>query len=103
MQRPFSVSASSRANNRRQAYAMLLPGVVFLGIAWLGMFNTYSVLVPFALSLWLPGSGLFALGLVCLATSGRTTIHAKRHLVNCTDTNVHNGSIAVHPANEDGR
>ena len=172
MQWPFSVSAGSRANNRRQAYTLLLLGVVFLAVAWLGILNPYplgvllfglgmlgvaplnprrflsagwlmtslgvatflmfrhyipdsqvltahilaiglgllgiawmtrrgyisagtltpglfvvgvgvteylqaahltpSTLVPFALSFWLPGFGLFALGLLALATSGRT-------------------------------
>jgi hypothetical protein len=170
MQKPFSLPAGSRTTNRRQAYALLLLGVVFLIIAWLGILNPYSLgvlffglgmlgvaplnprrflstgwlttslgvatflmfrkyipdsqiltahllaiglgllgiawmarrgyihaggltsglfvvgvgvteylqaahltpstLVPFALSLWLPGSGLFVLGLVSLATSG---------------------------------
>jgi hypothetical protein len=172
MQQPVSISASSHINNRRQAYVLLLLGFVFLVVAWLGMFNAYSVgvllfglgmlgvaplnprrflsagwlttmlgvatflmfrqyipdsqiltahllaiglgllgiawmarrgyisagaltpalfvigvavteylqaahltpstLVPFALSLWLPGSGLFVLGLFSLVTSGRT-------------------------------
>jgi hypothetical protein len=172
MQHPFSMSAWSRANNRRQAYVLLLLGLIILAVAWLGMLNSYSMgvllfglgmlavatfnprrflaagwlmtwlgvatflmfrhyipdsqvltahilaiglgllgiawmarhgyisagaltpalfvlgvgvteylqavhftpstLVPFALSLWLPGFGLFALGLLALATSGRT-------------------------------
>jgi len=172
MQQPFSVSVGSRANNRRQAYALLLLGVVFLAVAWLGILNPYplgvllfglgmlgvaplnprrflsagwlttwlgvatflmfrhyipdsqtltahllaiglgllgiawmthrgylcsgaltpglfvlglgvveslqaahltpTTLIPFALSLWLPGFGLFVLGLLSLATSGRT-------------------------------
>ncbi len=56
-----------------------------------------STVVPFALSLWLPGFGLFALGLVSLAASGRT------YLAERMKTKVHHGSIAVHPAKEDGR
>ena len=56
-----------------------------------------STVVPFALSLWLPGFGLFALGLVSLAASGRT------YLAERMKTNVHHGSIAVHSAKEDGR
>ncbi len=155
MHQPFSLPAGNRVNNRRQAYALLLLGVVFLFIAWVGFLNPYalgvllfglgmlgvaplnprrflsagwlttslgvatflmfrkyipdsqiltahllaiglgllgitwmaqrgyrsavteflqaahltpSTLVPFALSLWLPGSGLFVLGLVALVT-----------------------------------
>jgi hypothetical protein len=56
-----------------------------------------STVVPFALSLWLPGFGLFALGLVSLAASGRT------YLAERMKTNVHHGGIAVHSAKEDGR
>jgi hypothetical protein len=195
MQQPFS--AGSRANNRRQAYALLLLGVIFLIIAWLGILNPYSLgvllfglgilgvaplnprrflsagwlmaslgvatflmfrhsipdsqvltahllaiglgllgiawmarrgyvgagaltpglfvvgvgvieylqavhlmpstVVPFALSLWLPGFGLFALGLVSLAASGRT------YLAERMKTKVHHGSRTVHAAKEDGR
>src|SRR5437868_2995724 len=203
MQQPFSVSVGSRANNRRQAYALLLLGVVFLAVAWLGILNPYplgvllfglgmlgvaplnprrflsagwlttwlgvatflmfrhyipdsqtltahllaiglgllgivwiarhghigagaltpgifvvgvgvteylqavhltpSALVPFALSLWLPGSGLFVLGLVCLAMNGRTSMHAKRHVANRTETNIHDGSSVVRSTNENGK
>ena len=178
MHRPFSLPAGNRFNTRHQAYALLLLGVVFLFIAWLGFLNPYalgvllfglgmlgvaplnhgrylsagwlttslgvatflmfrnylpdsqvltthllaiglgllgiawmaqrgyrsageltpglfvvgvgvteflqaahltpSALVPFALSLWLPGSGLFVLGLVALVTSGRISSNAKR-------------------------
>ena len=56
-----------------------------------------STVVPFALTLWLPGFGLFALGLVSLAASGRI------YLAERMKTNVHHGSIAVHPAKEDSR
>ena len=56
-----------------------------------------STVVPFALSLWLPGFGLFALGLVSLAASGRT------YLAERMETKVHHGSITVHAAKEDGR
>jgi len=195
MQEPFS--ASRHVNSRRQAYALLLLGVVFLIIAWLGILNPYSLgvlllglgilgvapfnprrflsagwlmaslgvatflmfrhsipdsqvltahllaiglgllgiawmarrgyiragaltpgffvvgvgvteylqavhlmpstVVSFALSLWLPGFGLFALGLVSLAASGRT-YPAER-----MKTKVHHGSRTVHAAKEDGR
>ena len=195
MQQPFS--AGSRANNRQQAYALLLLGVVFLIVARLGILNPYSLgvlllglgilgvapfnprrfllagwlmaslgvatflmfrhsipdsqvltahllaiglgllgiawmarrsyiragaltpgffvvgvgvteylqavhlmpstVVPFALSLWLPGFGLFALGLVSLAASGRT------FLAERMKTKFHHGSITVHAAKEDGR
>ena len=41
MQQPFS--ASRHVNNRRQAYALLLLGIVFLILARLGMLNPYSL------------------------------------------------------------
>ena len=203
MQHLFSAYAGGRTDTRRQAYVLLLLGFVFLIVAWLGMFNSYSVgvllfglgmlgtalfnprrflpagwltttlgvatflmfrhyipdsqvltahllaigvgllgiawiarhghigagaltpgifvvgvgvteylqavhltpsaLVPFALSLWLPGSGLFVLGLVCLAMNGRTSIHAKRHVANRTETNIHDGSSVVRSTNENGK
>jgi len=56
-----------------------------------------STVVPFALSLWLPGFGLFALGLVSLAANGRT------YLAERMKTKVHHGSRTVHAAKEDGR
>jgi hypothetical protein len=56
MQRPFSVSAGSRANSRRQAYALLLLGVVFLAVAWLGILNSYPL-----------GVLLFGLGMLGVA------------------------------------
>jgi len=56
-----------------------------------------STVVPFALSLWLPGFGLFALGLVSLAASGRT------FLAERMKTKFHHGGITVHAAKEDGR
>src|SRR5260370_36069440 len=34
-------------NDRRQAYVLLLLGVVFLAVAWLGMLNSYSLGVLF--------------------------------------------------------
>ncbi len=184
MRQPFTLPAGNSASNRRQAYALLLLGVVFLIIAWLGFLNPYalgvllfglgmlgvaplsrrrflsagwlttslgvatflmyllaiglgllgiawmahrgytstggltpglfvlgvavteylqaahltpSTLVPFALSLWLPGSGLFVLGLVSLATSGRTYLNTKRHPANRTQTPVQRGTTAMHP------
>ena len=198
MQHLFSLPANSHANHLRQAYMLLLSGVVFLGIAWLGILNssslgvvlfglgmlgaalfnprrllsigwlttslgvapflmsrhyipdsqvltahllaigvgllgiawmarrgyvaagvltpgifvvgvgvteylqaahlTPSTLVPFALSLWLPGFGLLALGLLVLATSGRTYLQAKHQLAESTETHVHHGTTAPHPA-----
>jgi hypothetical protein len=56
-----------------------------------------STVVPLALSLWLPGFGLFALGLFSLAACGRT------HLAERMKTKVHHGSRTVHAAKEDGR
>ena len=203
MQHLFSMHASAHSNNYRQAYVLLLLGFVFLTLAWLGMFNSFSIgvlllglgmlvvgllnprrflsagwlmtslgvatflmfrhsipesqvltahllaiglgllgiawmarhghigagaltpgvfvvgvgvteylqavhltpsaLVPFALSLWLPGSGLFVLGLLCLAMNGRTSIHAKRHVANRTETNIHDGSSVVRSTNENGK
>jgi hypothetical protein len=197
MQHLFSIPTNGHANTLRQAYVLLLSGVVFLGIAWLGTLNssslgvllfglgmlgaapfnprrllsigwlttslgvatflmsrhaipgsqvltahllaigvgllgiawmarrgyvaagvltpgifvvgvgvteylqaahlTPSTLVPFALSLWLPGSGLLALGLLVLATSGRTYLQAKHHLAESTETHVHHGTTAPHP------
>ncbi len=43
MQQLFSLSANSRATNRRQAYVLLLLGVVFLIVAGLGLLNSYPV------------------------------------------------------------
>ena len=203
MQHSFSIPAGNRINSRRQAYVLLLLGVVFLALAWLGMLNSYSMgvllfglgmlggaalnprhflsagwlttslgvatflmfrhyipdnqtltghllaigvgllgiawmvrrgyisagpltpgffvvgvgvteylqvlhlipstVVPFALSLWLPGFGLFALGLVCLMTSGRTYINAKRHPAERTETHVQHRTTVMHPAKGDGR
>jgi hypothetical protein len=196
MHQPFSLPAGNRVKNRRQAYALLLLGVVFLFIAWLGILNPYAVgvvlfglgmlavaplnprrylsagwlttslgvatflmfrnyipasqvltahllaiglgllgiawmaqrgytsrgeltpglfvvgvgvteflqaahltpspLVPFALSLWLPGSGLFVLGLVALVTSGSISINAERHQAD----HVHSGKAPLDPAKD---
>lgn len=200
MHQPFSLPAGNRVNNRRQAYALLLLGVVFLFIAWLGILNPYALgvllfglgmlavaplnprrylsagwlttslgvatflmfrnyipasqilaahllaiglgllgiawmaqrgytsrgeltpglfvvgvgvteflqaahltpspLVPFALSLWLPGSGLFVLGLVALMTSGSISINAKRHRANHIETHVHSGKAPLDPGKD---
>ena len=54
MHQPFSLPAGNRVNNRRQAYALLLLGVVFLFIAWLGILN------PYALGVLLFGLGMLA-------------------------------------------
>ena len=43
MRRSFSVSASSRTNNRWQAYVLLLLGVIFLIGAWLDLLNAYPI------------------------------------------------------------
>jgi hypothetical protein len=43
MQHLFSVPASRHSNSHRQAYVLLLLGVIFLAVAWLGMLNTYSL------------------------------------------------------------
>ena len=79
----------------------LTPGFFVVGVGvteyLLAVHLMPSTVVPFALSLWLPGFGLFALGLVSLAASGRT------YLAERMKTNVHHGSIAVHSAKEDGR
>jgi len=197
MHQPFSLPAANRVNTHRQAYALLLLGVVFLFIAWMGILNPYALgvllfglgmlgvaplnpgrylsagwlttslgvatflmfrnyipasqvltahllaiglgllgiswmahrgytsrgevtpglfvvgvgvieflqaahltpspLVPFALSLWLPGSGLFVLGLVALMTSGSISINAKH---NQAETHVHSGKAPLDPAKD---
>jgi hypothetical protein len=202
MQHLFSLSASSRVTNLRQTSALLMLGVAFLVLAWMGMFNSYSLgvvlfglgmlgvalfnprrflsigwlttalgvatflmfqhsiavsqvlsthllaigvgllgiawitrrgyaragaltpaifvvgvgvveylqaahltpapIVPFALSLWLPGFGLCALGLVSLVTSERTFITTPQRPAGCTKTHSLAEKPAVHPANEDG-
>src|SRR5438067_3016978 len=56
MQWPFSVPAGNRTNNRRQAYALLLLGVVFLAISGLGILNPYPL-----------GVLLFGLGMLGVA------------------------------------
>ncbi len=62
----------------------LTPGVFVVGVGVTEYLQavhlTPSALVPFALSLWLPGSGLFVLGLVCLAMDGRTSIWLLFHV-----------------------
>ena len=40
---PFSVPDSSRVKGLRQTSALLLLGVVFLVLAWMGMLNSYSM------------------------------------------------------------
>src|SRR2546430_5261452 len=56
MHQPFSLPAGNRVNNRRQAYALLLLGVVFLFIAWVGFLNPYAL-----------GVLLFGLGMLGVA------------------------------------
>ena len=79
----------------------LTPGLFVVGVGVIEYLQAVhlmpSTVVPFALSLWLPGFGLFALGLVSLAASGRTS-PAER-----MKTKVHHGSRTVHAAKEDGR
>ena len=54
----------------------LTPGIFVVGIGVVEFLQaahlTPTALVPFVLSLWLPGSGLFALGLFSLVTNRRT-------------------------------
>jgi len=54
----------------------LTPGLFVVGLGVVEFLQaahlTPSTLVPFALSLWLPGFGLFVLGLFSLVASGRT-------------------------------
>ena len=79
----------------------LTPGFFVVGVGVIEYLQAVhlmpSTVVPFALSLWLPGFGLFALGLVSLAASGRT------YLAERMKTKVHHGSRTVHAAKEDGR
>ncbi len=79
----------------------LTPGFFVLGVGVIEYLQAVhlmpSTVVPFALSLWLPGFGLFVLGLVSLAASGRT------YLAERMKTKVHHGSRTVHAAKEDGR
>lgn len=56
MQGTFSRSANNHVNNRRQAYVLLLLGVVFLAVAWLGIFQSYPV-----------GELFFGLGILIVA------------------------------------
>ena len=200
MHRPFSLPTANRVNSRRQAYALLLLGGVFLFIAWLGIFNPYALgvllfglgmlavasfnpshylsagwlttslgvatflmfrkyipdsqiltahllaiglgllgiawmaqrgytrrgeltpglfvigvgvteilqtahltpspLVPFALSLWLPRSDLFVLGLVALVTNGSISINAERHQADHMEIHVHSGKAPLDPAKD---
>src|SRR5947207_15141383 len=79
----------------------LTPALFVIGVAVTEYLQaahlTPSILVPFALSLSLPGSGLFVLGLVSLATSIRTYLNAKRHPANRTQTPVQRGTTAMYP------
>jgi hypothetical protein len=84
------------------AAGALTPGIFVVGVGVTEYLQaahlTPSPLVPFALSLWLPGCGLLALGLLFLATSGRTSLQAKHQLAERTETHVHHGTTALHPA-----
>jgi hypothetical protein len=79
----------------------LTPGFFVVGVGVIEYLQAVhlmpSTVVPFALSLWLPGFGLFVLGLVSLAASERT------YLAERMKTKVHHGSRTVHAAKEDGR
>jgi hypothetical protein len=79
----------------------LTPGFFVVGVGVIEYLQAVhlmpSTVVPFALSLWLPGFGLFVLGLVSLAVSGST------YLAERMKTKVHHGSRTVHAAKEDGR
>jgi hypothetical protein len=79
----------------------LTPGFFVMGVGVIEYLQAVhlipSTVVPLALSLWLPGFGLFALGLFSLAACGRT------HLAERMKTKVHHGSRTVHAAKEDAR
>jgi hypothetical protein len=79
----------------------LTPGFFVVGVGVIEYLQAVhlipSTVVPLALSLWLPGFGLFALGLFSLAACGRT------HLAERMKTKVHHGSRTVHAAKEDAR
>ena len=79
----------------------LTPGFFVVGVGVIEYLQAVhlmpSTVVPFALSLWLPGFGLFVLGLVSLAASGRT------YLAERMKTKVHHGSRTVHAAKEEDR
>ena len=84
------------------AAGALTPGIFVVGVGVTEYLQaahlTPPTLFPFVLSLWLPGYGLLALGLLFLATSGRTYLKAKHQLAESTETHVHHGTIAPHPA-----
>jgi hypothetical protein len=79
----------------------LTPGFFVVGVGVIEYLQAVhlmpSTVVPFALSIWLPGFGLFVLGLVSLAASGRTCLAERMK------TKVHHGSRTVHASKEDGR
>jgi hypothetical protein len=60
----------------------MMPGLVIISVGIIEYLQaahlTPAHFLSFALSLWLPGYGLFVLGLVCLVTSRRTHISTKR-------------------------
>jgi hypothetical protein len=79
----------------------LTPGFFVVGVGVIEYLQAVhlmpSTVVPFALSLWLPGFGLFVIGLVSLAANGRT------FLAERMKTKVHHGSRTIHASEEDGR
>lgn len=85
MQQPFSPPGSSHTASRRQAYALLLLGAVFLAIAWPGVLN------PYPLGVLLFGLGMLGvaplnpsrfLSIGCLMSSlGAATFLMFRHVI----------------------
>ena len=58
MQHLFSMHTSAYSHNYRQTYVLLLLGFVFLTLAWLGMFNSFSI------GVLLLGLGMLVVGLL---------------------------------------
>ncbi len=58
MQHLFSMHTSAHSHNYRQTYVLLLLGFVFLTLAWLGMFNSFSI------GVLLLGLGMLVVGLL---------------------------------------
>jgi hypothetical protein len=58
MQHLFSLHTRAHPNNYRQTYVLLLLGFVFLTLAWLGMFHSFSI------GVLLLGLGMLVVGLL---------------------------------------
>jgi hypothetical protein len=58
MQHLFSMHTSAHSHNYRQTYVLLLLGFVFLILAWLGMFHSFSI------GVLLLGLGMLVVGLL---------------------------------------